>query len=131
MPTARPRKPPRPVTLGEPEFLELILKFARKTPKTTVEVVGTGKRRRIEVVSFDGMVDFNESPPSFHDTGWALWWGFRLLHPHKLADFDTQLRELFESFKRGERPWVTYNEEKRALLARYLKEPYDKRRKRK
>ena len=79
----------------------------------------------IVVCSFDGLVEYTELAPSFHAAEWASWWGFRLLHPDRLIHFDTELRKLFEDYKKGQRKWATYNEEKRVILARYLNEPYD------
>lgn len=122
----RPRAPKRPVVLAEPQFFEHILKFAKQTRTEIVLLKArNGKPARIVVTSYEGTIDFEETAPGFHSPGWASWWALRLLHPVVLHDFETEIRGLFEAYKRGERQWITYNEEKRALLQDYLSRPYD------
>lgn len=75
--------------------------------------------------SYEGTVDYEERMVGFHEPGWASWCAFRLLHPVVLHEFETQLRHLFEEYKRGERKWITYNEDKRVLLAQYLNRPHE------
>lgn len=107
--------------LSEADFLVLMQKFAKKT-RTTITIEKPGVYL---VKSYDGMVDHDEYAPGFNQPQWAAWWAFRLLHPERLFHFDNELRELFGSFKKGERKWITYNEEKRGVLARYLREPHE------
>lgn len=101
-------------------------KFAKKT-RTTIEIEGRGAKRKVLFTSFEGTVDYTEQMPGFHEPGWASWCAFRLLHPVALDSFETELRALFEEYKQGERKWITYNEEKRVVLARYLQQGYEPR----
>lgn len=97
-----------------------MVKFAKNT-RTSVDTSGP----RVTFTSFDGAIDYTEFMPAFHEAGWAAWCAFRLLHPLAHHYFERDMRELFESYKRGERQWVTYNEEKRVLLQKYLTRPYE------
>ncbi|MBI1316380.1 hypothetical protein GC167_05910, partial [bacterium] len=116
--------------MSESDFIELMVKFAKQT-RTTIEIEGRGKMRRVLFTSYDGMVDYTETMVGFHEPGWASWCAFRLLHPVAHHEFETEVRALFESYKKGDRKWITYNEEKRALLHKYLKLAYDPKRWRK
>lgn len=68
--------------------------------------------------------EFEETAPSFEKPYWAAWWAFRLLHPDNQIKFEAELRDLFEVYKAGKKKWITYNEAKRKLLAKYLEMPY-------
>lgn len=118
----------------------MFIRFARQT-RTQIKIGGVKpvvsmldavvlRPGALTVISFEGTVDYEEIPPPFHDTGWAYWWAFRLLHPVTLHNFDADIRALFEDHKSSGRRWATYNEEKRQLLADYLQMPYGTRRKR-
>lgn len=110
--------------LSEKGFIDLMIKFAKQT-RTTVKVEHVrGMDRRVLFTSYDGTVDFDEYMPGHHEPGWASWCAFRLLHPVELHEFETEIRKLFEEYKQGDRKWITYNEEKRALLQKYLNMPY-------
>lgn len=106
-----------------------MLNFAKNT-RTTIRIEGPSQRQRVIFLSFAGTVDHEETMPDFHSAGWASWCAFRLLHPVELNDFENELSALFALYKGGE-PWITYNEAKRALLQRYLSQPYHQPRKRK
>lgn len=100
-------------------------KFSKKTRTTIVAMKArNGEPKHVLFTSFEGTVDYEEKMPGFHEPQWASWCAFRLLHPNMLHEFETEIRKLFEEYKRGERKWITYNEEKRAVLQRYLNMPY-------
>lgn len=121
------KKPPRPSVLNEAGFIRLMTQFSKQT-RTTIKVDVAhrivGPSRRVTFTSYNAAVDYEEVMPGFHEPGWAAWCAFRLLHPVELHNFETEIRKLFEEYKRGDRKWVTYNEEKRVLLQRFLQQPY-------
>lgn len=100
-----------------------MIRFAKKSP-TDITVEGRGTKRAVIFTSYAGTVAHREAMPAFHQPGWASWCAFRLLHPAVLCDFEAELSALFEAFKKGDRKWIMYNEEKRALFQRYLAKPY-------
>lgn len=108
--------------------MELIEKFSKKA---SVEIKRNG--RDVLVVSYDGVIDYEEIAPAFHETYWAAWWAFRLLHPDKHVHFEIELRKMFEDFKKtgSARKWASYNDEKRLLLERYLRQPYSSKKRKK
>lgn len=100
------------------------MRFAKQT-RTKICIVCPGPRQRVMFTSYEGAIDYDEQMPGFHEPGWASWCAFRLLHPTRLCEFENEIRALFEQYKQCARTWFTYNEEKRALLQRYLSQPYD------
>lgn len=111
--------------LSEEDFLNMMEKFAKHSGTTLIRTKARGGFSAcVTFVSSVGVVSYSEKMPGFHEPGWASWCALRLLHPVALHYFENEIRQLFEFYKSGERNWITYNEEKRALLARYLQSPY-------
>lgn len=104
-------------------------KYAKKNTRTTIIEMKarSGKPRHVIFKSFEGVTEFEETMPGFHEPGWASWCAFRLLPPVILFDFERELAKLFEEFKKGDRKWILYNEEKRILFHRFLMQPVSKR----
>lgn len=114
----------RKSTLSDNGFVLLMQRFSKQA-RTEIRVENKrGMDKRVIFTSYDGASSFEEEMIGTHEAGWASWCAFRLLHPAVLCDFEKELRDLFDEYKRGERKWGTYNDEKRLLLRRYLEMPY-------
>ncbi len=64
--------------------------------------------------------EFVELAPELHETIWSHWWAFRLLPTDMCAAFEHACKLLQTHYLSSGRPWATYNQEKRMLLARAM-----------
>ena len=99
--------------LREHQFWPLLERAAKRNG-----VVIERRKYGVVIVHSDKL---SEIAPKFHEPTWAAWWAFRVLHPDREADFDDEMRALFEEYKKGRRRWANYNHEKRRILAKYLR----------
>lgn len=71
-----------------------------------------------------GRPTYTEEMPGMSSAYWASWCAFRLLHPVYIDEFDDEVDNLFEAYKKSKSTWKEYTAAKRALLRAYLSLPY-------